>query len=163
MRIRRVTESDFAAWFAMRAALWPWHTETELTDDQAVMCADPDQAIFLAWEDAAGAEPARVVGMIEMAIRPHAPGSEDAPVPYIEGWYVTPEWRGKGLGRALVETGEAWGRAKGYARIASDTIPLTYPTSPAAHRALGFRVAAEYPAGVIENEPSLHFIKDLAT
>jgi aminoglycoside 6'-N-acetyltransferase I len=161
MFILRITKSDFPAWFAMRKALWPNHTDEELTDDQLAMFSDPDQAIFLAWDDATTNRPAQVIGMIEMAIRPHAPGSEDAPIPYIEGWYVAPGYRGKGVGRALVENGEAWGRSKGYLRMASDTIPQTYPTSPAAHAALGFRIAAEYPAGIIEDEPSMHFIKDL--
>jgi len=161
MFIRQIAESDFPAWFAMRKALWPYHTDQELTDDQMTLFSDPDQAFFLAWEESADDQPAQVIGMIEMAIRPHAPGSENAPVPYVEGWYVAPSHRGKGLGRALIETGAAWGRDKGYSRVASDTIPLTYPTSPAAHAACGFRIVAEYPAGVVEDEPSMHFIKDL--
>lgn len=162
MQIRRITQDDFAAWYAMRQALWPHHTRQELTDDQLAMFSDPNQAIFLAWDKSTIGASDQVIGMIEMAIRPHAPGSEDAPIPYIEGWYVVPARRGKGVGRALVEVGEAWGREKGFVCIASDTIPFTYPASPAAHKALGFTVAAEYPAGVIEDEPSIHFIKSLA-
>ena len=158
MVIRRITEADFPAWLAMRMALWPNHTVEELTSDQLALFSDPDQAIFLAWEESADGCPAQAIGMIEMAIRPHAPGSESAPVAYVEGWYVAPRHRGKGLGRALIEAGTAWGSDKGYSRIARDTIPLTYPNSPAAHAACGFQIAAEYPAGVIEDEPSIHFI-----
>lgn len=158
MVILPITTKDFATWLELRMALWPDHEPDELTEDQVELTTNPQNINFIAWEPDEGG---RAVGMIELATRPHAPGSEDAPVPYIEGWYVAPDYRGKGVGRALVEQGEAWARKRGFARIASDTIPLTYPTSPAAHAALGFRIAAEYPAGIIEDEPSIHFIKDL--
>lgn len=158
MVILPITSSDFAVWLELRMALWPWHTLEELTADQETLASDPGCINFIAWEpDESGI----AVGMIELATRPHAPGSKDAPIPYIEGWYVAPDFRGKGVGRALVEAGEAWALKRGFTRMASDTIPLTYPTSPAAHAAMGYRVAAEYPAGVIEDEPSIHFIKDL--
>jgi aminoglycoside 6'-N-acetyltransferase I len=162
MVIKQVDEADFKAWLGLRIALWPDHTLDELTDDQSEIAQNPDMPVFLAWSGDDGENLGEAIGMIEMAIRAHAPGSEDAAVPYVEGWYVVPAWQGRGVGRALMETGEGWARGRGFTRIASDTIPLTYPTSPAAHKALGYSIAAEYPAGVIEDEPSMHFIKEFS-
>jgi aminoglycoside 6'-N-acetyltransferase I len=58
-------------------------------------------------------------------------------VAYLEGWYVVPEARRRGVGRALVESAEDWGRAQGCTEFASDAL-LDNDVSAAAHRALGF-------------------------
>lgn len=158
MLILAITDEDHAVWAKLRHALWPWDTVEELATEQPSMLANPQMMNYIAWQDSTSRQP---LGFIEMAIRHEAFGSDGQPVPYIEGWYVVPEARGMGIGRALVAQGEAWARQRGYTRVASDTIPLTYPTSPAAHAALGYRIVAEYPAGVIEDEPSIHFIKEL--
>jgi GNAT superfamily N-acetyltransferase len=39
---------------------------------------------------------------ISASLRPWAEGCVDEPVPYIEGWWVAPDLRGSGVGRALV-------------------------------------------------------------
>jgi len=48
---------------------------------------------------------------------------------------VNPDWR-RGVGRALVQAAEAWAAAQGCTEMASDT-DSDYPSSPAAHAALG--------------------------
>ena len=60
---------------------------------------------------------------------------------YLEAWYVDPEWRQKGVGRALVEAAEEWARAQGCTEMASDTME-DYPLSPAAHAQLGYEEVA---------------------
>lgn len=161
MVIRQVREEEYEAWIRLRHALWPHHTLEELSTELDEIANNPDTPVFLAWSGEEGWLD-EAIGMIEMGVREKAAGSEDAAVPYVEGWYVDPSWQGRGVGRALMETGEAWARERGFTRIASDTIPLTYPTSTAAHCALGYSIAAEYPAGVVEDEPSTHFIKELS-
>jgi aminoglycoside 6'-N-acetyltransferase I len=56
---------------------------------------------------------------------------------------VDPGWRGRGVGRALVQQAEAWARAKGCQEMASDTTP-EYPLSPGAHAALGYDEVERY-------------------
>ena len=86
-----------------------------------------------------------IVGFIELAIRGYAEGCETDRVGYVEGWYVDPAWRRRGVGRALMAAGEAWAQACGCREFASDTT-LGYPGGYAggyppgyqAHIALGF-------------------------
>jgi aminoglycoside 6'-N-acetyltransferase I len=94
--------------------------------------ANEPQAVLLA-EDGSG----RLVGFAELSIRPCAEGCRTNRVAYLEGWFVVPEARGRGVGRALVEVAEAWGRAQGCREFASDA-QADNELSAAAHRALGF-------------------------
>lgn len=58
-------------------------------------------------------------------------------VAYLEGWFVKPEARGQGVGRALVAAAEAWARDRGCIEFASDAQPES-TGSALAHRAVGF-------------------------
>jgi aminoglycoside 6'-N-acetyltransferase I len=78
-----------------------------------------------------------VVGFVEVSLRPSANGCDGRPVGYLEGWFVVPERRRQGIGRALVGAGEAWARAHGARWMASDAY-LTNAVSRAAHARLGY-------------------------
>jgi aminoglycoside 6'-N-acetyltransferase I len=58
-------------------------------------------------------------------------------VAYLEGWFVVPEARRRGVGRALIAAAEQWGRSEGCREFASDAEPDN-EISAAAHSALGF-------------------------
>jgi aminoglycoside 6'-N-acetyltransferase I len=80
----------------------------------------------------------RVVGFAEVDLRPFADGCRSSPVGYLEGWYVVPEYRRKGVGRALVRRAESWVQDRGCTEMGSDT-ELENAISQEAHRALGYR------------------------
>lgn len=127
--IRQATRVDATAWGSLRRGLWPDADETlgELQD----ALADADTAVFLACADAA-------VGFAEVRLRhDYVNGTETTPVGFLEGWYVQPDWQGRGLGRALLAAAKAWTRAKGCSELASDS-RLEEVTAQAAHRACGF-------------------------
>lgn len=131
--IRPVTRADAAVWCTMRTALWPeGPAEEHAMEIERFFWSTSDPVACLVAETADG-----IVGFVELAIRGYAEGCGEDRVGYLEGWYVAPEWRRRGIGRALVAAGEAWARAQGCRAFASDT-PLANTASQAAHRALGF-------------------------
>ena len=79
----------------------------------------------------------RLLGFAEVSIRPYAEGCRSERVAYLEGWFVAPEARRQGVGRALVAAAEGWGRSQCCTELASDTQPEN-DASSAAHRAPGF-------------------------
>jgi aminoglycoside 6'-N-acetyltransferase I len=147
MRIRRVEPVDLDAWAAMRGALYADADADELRRECAHFFAHAPatEAVFVA-EGSDG----RLVGLVELGLRSYAEGCRSSPVPYLEGWYVAPEARRSGVGRALVEAAEAWALALGHFEIASDAL-IDNRVSHDAHAALGFK----------EIERSVHFRKAL--
>lgn len=139
IHIRPATIGDRPALARAFVALWP---------DAALDAHDTELARILAGEPVAtlpliilvAEDGGEVVGFCEVDLRSHADGCDPArPVVYIEGWYVAPERRGRGIGRALVDAAEAWGRTHGCTEIASDTW-IDNDLSQRAHAALGFEV-----------------------
>jgi aminoglycoside 6'-N-acetyltransferase I len=76
-------------------------------------------------------------GFVSFSLRPWAEGCESTPVPYVEGWWVAPDLRMSGVGRALVSAVEDWCREHGYRELGSD-VELWNEGSLRAHAALGF-------------------------
>ena len=132
---RAVKNDDAAAWTQLRQALWPDAAPGEHADEIARYFAgtlrEPIMVLFA--EDGH----ARAMGFVELSLRAYAEGCQSDNVAYVEGWYVTPEARGRGVGRALIEAAEDWARRQGCTELASDT-QLGNAVSAAAHEALGF-------------------------
>jgi aminoglycoside 6'-N-acetyltransferase I len=136
MEVRLATKADADAWLAMRVALWPDAKPGELRGEVTAFFAARSEPlmphqVFVAEADG------KIVGMLELSLRPYADGCASAPAPFIEGWYVAPDMRQQGIGGALVKAAEAWAAARGHTEIASDTL-LDNTVSERAHRALGF-------------------------
>jgi aminoglycoside 6'-N-acetyltransferase I len=125
--------ADAAAWHAMRQALWPDETGDHAREIEAFFTGRlrmPLQVLMAVNESG-------IVGFVELSIRPYAEGCETDRVAFLEGWYVVPSARRTGIGRALVQAAEEWGRSQGCTEFGSDAL-LDNDTSLAAHRALGF-------------------------
>ncbi|MCZ6916426.1 MAG: GNAT family N-acetyltransferase, partial [Gemmatimonadetes bacterium] len=80
---------------------------------------------------------ARPKGFVELSLRAYAEGCKSDNVAYVEGWYVAPDARGRGVGRALIEAAEDWARGQGCTELASDAQSKNV-VSAATHEALGF-------------------------
>ena len=132
--VRAASDADFAAWGELRRALWP--DEPGVGDAQALRDAADAQAgthALLAFDHAGEA-----IGFVDLALRrDYVNGTDSSPVGFLEGWYVAPSWRGRGVGRALVRAAEDWARAQGCREFASDAL-LDNTASHAAHAACGF-------------------------
>jgi aminoglycoside 6'-N-acetyltransferase I len=136
--IRAAHPGDALGWARLRQGLWPSDPPGDLAAEVeaffAGTLAEPE-AVLVA-ESSEGA----LVGFAELSLRPYAEDCTTTPVGYLEGWYVVPEVRGRGVGRALVTAAEAWAREQGCSEFASDTRPEN-TGSIAAHLALGFEDA----------------------
>jgi aminoglycoside 6'-N-acetyltransferase I len=124
----------------MRSALWPEGTSAEHVaeiDQYFAGTLHMPLEVLVAFDDT-GAP----VGFAELSIRPYAEGCVTDRVAYLEGWYVVPGARRRGVGRALVEAAERWAVGRGCREFASDAF-LDNDVSRAAHRALGFEETAQ--------------------
>jgi aminoglycoside 6'-N-acetyltransferase I len=95
-----------------------------------------------------------LVGLVELFERNSAEGCETSPVCYIEGLWVDPAWRRRGLARRLVDAGRGWARSRGRTEMASD-VQITNLVSQTVHRRLGFAeterlVTYRVPVGTID-------------
>lgn len=132
--VRPVTPDDTSSWLRMRGSLWPDSSvdhQKEVAAYFAGTGAGP-AIVLLACEPAGGA-----VGFVELSVRPSAEGCSTDHVLYLEGWYVEPSRRKRGVGQLLIHAAEDWGRSQGCTEFASDAA-MDNLASHQAHRALGF-------------------------
>jgi aminoglycoside 6'-N-acetyltransferase I len=119
-------------WVALRIALWPDEEPQIMAREAPGMLGQPDLLVLVAREGEA------VVGFAEAAIRrDHVNGCETSPVAFVEGIFVRPDYRGRGVARALIAAVTDWAKAKGLRELASDAL-LDNAASHAMHQALGF-------------------------
>ena len=123
MPVRPMREEDRPAVEAMMAQLWP-------EDDPDTY--DFGEALWV-WERETG----DLGGYASAALRPWANGCDSTPCPYVEGWWVAPDLRRRGVGRALFAAIEDWARERGFAELGSDA-HVENTVSRAAHVSLGF-------------------------
>jgi aminoglycoside 6'-N-acetyltransferase I len=137
VRIRPVRRADDESWAALRHALWPNVSATVLHLDieRWWWTGDRDTHCLVAEANR------RLVGFIELSIRANAEGCETDRVAYVEGWYVAPDMRRRGIGRALMAAAEAWSRTRGCTELGSDS-DVTNAVGQGAHRAFGFAEVA---------------------
>ena len=135
MNIRAINPADVTVWLQLRRVLWPEGSETEHREEIARFFAGeaPQPLAVLLADDGAGCP----LGFAELSIRAYAEGCRSDRVAYLEGWFVVPEARRHGVGRALIAAAEQWGRSQGCREFASDAEPDN-EISAAAHGALGF-------------------------
>lgn len=137
MLIRPYHPFDRAEWLRMRCALWPTESLEELAAELEAWVRGDETVVFFA-----EADDGTLAGFVEVSIRTEAPACITNRVGFLEGWYVKPEFRRRGVGRALSAAAESWAREKGCVEMASDTNE-EYPISPAAHRAVGYLQVGE--------------------
>lgn len=116
----------------MSKALFTGTTDDDHTSDMAVFLARSDAQVFIA-ERPDGS----VCAYVEAGARSIADGCSTSPVGYIEAWYVDPDVRREGYGRALLEAAERWAVEQGYSEMASDAL-LENDVSHEAHKRSGY-------------------------
>jgi aminoglycoside 6'-N-acetyltransferase I len=98
------------------------------------------------------AESHEPVGLVEASLRNgYVNGTESSPLAFLEGLYVTPTHRRRGVARRLVAAVAEWAVSRGCREFASDAA-LQNELSHAVHRSLGF----------VETERVVYFRKALS-
>ncbi|MFG6495108.1 GNAT family N-acetyltransferase [Fictibacillus sp. UD] len=125
--------------------LWPDNNSDELKEEFAQLLSSHKDKVLLCLNDD---EP---IAFIHVSLRiDYVEGSRSSPTGFVEGIYVKPEYRRKGISNKLIAEGERWLKTKGCKQIGSD-IELTNDTSYHFHTSVGF----------IETNRLIAFIKDI--
>ncbi len=132
MNIRAYRDADWPDWLRMSVALFPEYSAEDLAAGMRDFRGRPDAEVFVAERSDNS-----LAGFVEVGTRPYADGCDTSPVGYVEAWYVDPDVRRSGYGRALLAAAEDWARGRGYREIASDAL-LDNQVSHAAHRRAGY-------------------------
>ncbi len=127
-------QSELQHWLDLRCLLWPDDSTSHLSDITRYFNGQ-NPHIERVWGVRLEGSP--VMGFLELSLRSYAEGTGDSPVPYVEGWFVRTDTRGKGAGKALMEKAMDWASSRGFAHLASDT-DLSNEESIRAHHAVGF-------------------------
>jgi len=130
--IRRAEEKDLSALTALALELWPDHTREAMESDIRDTMQQEDSAFFLLFVEG------KPIGFAQVNLRhDYVEGTETSPVGYLEGIYVKPNYRRRGLARSLVTACEVWLRRKGCEEFASDC-QITNEESLLFHLRVGF-------------------------
>lgn len=132
--IERCLTVEHDGWLSLRMELWPRCASERHASEMSTFCANPNRfAQFVAFDGARNA-----VGFVEVALRSdYVNGTTTSPVAFLEGIYVVPHARLKGIARAMVARAEEWAVSVGCSEFASDA-RLENVASHAMHRCLGF-------------------------
>ena len=147
MKPEPLTSVDDADWLPLRLQLWPDCPREQHLEEMASFLREPTRFVQFIVRDPGG----RGLGFAEASIRTdYVNGTSSSPVAYLEGLYVAPEARGRGIARSLVLAVSEWAVAAGCPELASDTQPENL-VSQAVHTRLGF----------VETERAVFFSKSL--
>ena len=122
MSVRLMLPRELPDVTEMMRTLWPDAGDYDFGDETVFVWQGPD---------------GNLGGFASVSLRPWAEGCLATPVPYVEGWWVAPDLRGTGVGRALIAAIETWCRDQAYAELGSDA-EVDNTASLDAHKALGF-------------------------
>ena len=133
--VQKAIEQDAAVLADLALMLWPSHDAAELREEFAELLKSEEAACFLACE--AGVP----VGFAQCQLRhDYVEGTQTSPVGYLEGIFVWPEFRHRGLAKQLLGACESWAKEKGCMEFASDC-ELGNDASLNFHLSVGFAEA----------------------
>ena len=130
--VRQMGANDRTIWVEMRIALWPDEIPREHAEMIDEMLSGGD-----AWGLVAEATDGAAIAFAEIAVRKYANGCDTRPVAFLEGIWVKPQFRRRGIGARLIARAEMFLAARGFRELGSDT-QIDNHSSQAAHLAWGF-------------------------
>ena len=135
MELRKGKPEDVTVLAKLACGLWPEHRPEEMEAELSELLEKPEAAFFLIYLEGSA------VGFAQCQLRrDYVEGTDSSPVGYLEGIYVVPEHRRKGLARLLLCACESWAKGLGCTEFASDC-ELTNGESLRFHLKVGFEEA----------------------
>ena len=115
MIVRAIRPEDASAWLAMRRELWPDGDDhdVEITAFFAGLLEEPE-AVLVAEDDGL------MIGVAELSLRRDVAGLEGKLTGYVEGLFVPPLFRDRGVALRLLRASQKWARERGCVAFASD-------------------------------------------
>ncbi len=129
--IREIHKSDSDMWLGMYRQLWPDNSDEALLAEINRIFKSSKRSAYVAETDKTP------IGFAEYALRDYANGCHSQPVPFLEGIWIDPDYRGHGIAKALVQYLEQKARMAGFTEFGSDVDLNNYP-SQLMHERLGF-------------------------
>ena len=129
--IYQAEASEAAAVAELAAQMWA-HPTSELAQGFMEIINSDDGVMY------AAAEEGNIIGFAQCRLRhDYVEGAHSSPVGYLEGIFVSKEYRRRGYAKALMSQCEQWAKEKGCVEFASDC-ELTNGESLRFHLKLGF-------------------------
>jgi aminoglycoside 6'-N-acetyltransferase I len=116
MTFNQITQSDITDLARLGQRLWPDADETELRGEFRILLKSNRDTAFICRSQSGLA-----AGFVHISMRSDfVEGTRTTPVGYLEGIYVGPAFRNKGIGKELIRLGEEWARQQGCTEFAGD-------------------------------------------
>jgi aminoglycoside 6'-N-acetyltransferase I len=127
-----VTNENEKEWAKLCVALWSDNTTDDMLEELHSGKL-PNEYLYMVESEA--------VAFISLSLRhDYVEGTDSNPVGYLEGIYVKPDYRGRGIAAELVEFAKGWSISKGCVELASDC-ELDNEESRLFHSKIGFKEA----------------------
>ena len=133
--IKQARTEDAGSLAALAIQMWEDHTPAELEDEFRELVNRDDSVCFIRYVDD------RPVAFAQCNLRhDYVEGTESSPVGFLEGIFVSEEYRKKGFAAELLAKCEKWAKEKGCTEFASDC-ELDNEVSLKFHLSVGFEEA----------------------
>lgn len=130
---RKAIDDDINIITKLGILLYDEHTLEEIFEENKELLANENEAMFLAYNGD------KAIGFSHCSLRnDYVEGTHGGTVGYLEGVYVLPEYRKKGVAKTLVGYCEKWIKGKGCKEFASDC-QMNNDGSYAFHLKIGFK------------------------
>ena len=133
--IKKAKKADSTILAELALQMWQDHSLSGLREEFEALTEEEDSACFIQYADESP------VGFAQCQLRrDYVEGTDTSPVGYLEGIFVLPQYRNRGVAAELLSCCEAWAKGKNCTEFASDC-ELENVESLKFHLAMGFEEA----------------------